>query len=163
VFVLFAKRVKCKKEGRSYIGPFFHSSGTVGWIFMEFRFKSLLQKVAELFPVKYATRRYPAIEAIERSPMDRPPPYLFRAATLYPSLCFSIFPFSYPCIFCTKISVLITKWQHLNRRLRMVNISRGVAGRRKHWPEETKPRVSLLHYPCHLFPWHQYSYGHYAC
>jgi len=83
------------------------------------------------------------IEAIEISPIDRPPPYLFREATLAPSLCFSIFPFSYPCIFWTQILTLMT-WQHFNKRFRTVNISRGVAGRRNPSPEEAKPRVLLL-------------------
>jgi hypothetical protein len=147
--------MKWKKEGRSYIGHFFHRSGTFGWIFMEFRFKSLLQKVAELFPVKYSTRRYPAVAK-----------WLYwsnRNKSYGPTTAISLsrgYPCSFPVLlyislqlplhFCTQILTLMT-WQHFNKRFRTVNISRGVAGRRKPSPEAAKPRVLLLPLSVHTY------------
>jgi hypothetical protein len=149
VFVLLAKSMKRQKEARSYIGPFFHSSGTVGWIFMEFRFKSLLQKVSELFPVKYATRRYPATAKrlywSNRKKSYGPTTVISLSSGYpFPFVVLLYVPLKLPLHFCTQILVPITTWQPFNKRFRMVNISRGVAGRRKHLPEEAKPRVLLL-------------------
>ena len=138
-----------KKEGRSYVSLFFHSSGTAGWIFMEFRFKSLLRKVAELFPVQYAARRYPAAAKwlywSNRQKSNGPTTAISLSSGYpFPFPVFLSIPLQLPLHFCTQILVLITTWQLFNKRFRMVNISRGVAGRRKHSLEEAKPRVPLL-------------------
>jgi hypothetical protein len=141
--VLVAKGMTWKKKGWSYIGPLFRSSGTAGWIFMEFRFKSLLKIIAQLSPVKYATRRYPAAAKWlywGNRKKSYGPTTVISLSSGYPFLSPSVTPaFLYAYVGTDD------EWQPINQRFRMVNISIGAGGRRRtHSQEVARPRVPLF-------------------